>query len=86
MGYLRNPATSVCATLILATCASTWWLAEDAFTPAVATVAIILIAAVKIRFVMRYFMELRDAPLPWRSVTDAWLVTVTGVIVGIYLL
>jgi cytochrome c oxidase subunit IV len=84
--YLRHPATFVWATLMLATCASTWWLSKDAFTPTVATVAIILIAAIKIRFVMRCFTELCRAPLPWRLITDAWLLTVTGVIVGIYLL
>ncbi|WP_445188713.1 cytochrome C oxidase subunit IV family protein [Pseudonocardia sp. Cha107L01] len=85
MVHLRNPALIVWAALILATVASTWWLAKDAFTPTVATVAIILVAALKIRFVMRYFMELRTAPLPWRLVTDAWLLAATGVILGIYL-
>lgn len=86
MVYFRNPASFVWATLILATCASTWWLSTDAFAPVVATVAIVLIAALKVRLVMLYFMELRSAPLRWRVVTDAWLLTVTGVIVGIYLL
>jgi heme/copper-type cytochrome/quinol oxidase subunit 4 len=85
MTYLRNPVVSVWAALILATCASTWWLAKDAFAPSVATVAIILIAALKIRFVMLYFMELRTAPLPLRLVTEAWLLAATGMILGIYL-
>jgi heme/copper-type cytochrome/quinol oxidase subunit 4 len=85
MTYLRNPVTLVWLGLMLATCASTWWLSKDAFTPTVATVAIILVAAFKIRFVMHYFMELRTAPLPWRLATEAWLVAATGVILVLYL-
>ncbi|HEY0574437.1 MAG TPA: cytochrome C oxidase subunit IV family protein [Pseudonocardia sp.] len=85
MAYLRNPVVAVWAALMLATCASTWWLSKDVFAPTVSAVAIILIAALKIRFVIGYFMELRTAPLPWRLVTDAWLLAVTGVILGIYL-
>jgi cytochrome c oxidase subunit IV len=86
MAVLRNPATTVWATLVLATCTATWWLSTDAFAPALTTVAIILIAALKIRLVMRHFMEVRHAPLPWRLATDVWLFAVTGVIVGFYVL
>lgn len=86
MASLRNPALFVWAALVVATCASTWWLSKDTLAPAVGTVAIIVIAAIKIRFVMRYFMELRDAPLPWQVVTDFWLLSVTGMILGIYAL
>lgn len=85
MKSLRRPATVVWAVLMLATCASTWWLSKDVVTPVVATVAIMLIAGFKVRLVMLYFMELRDAPLPWRLVQEIWVLVATGLIVGIYL-
>jgi hypothetical protein len=49
-------------------------------------VAIVLVAAVKIRFVLMHFMELRTAPLAWRVVFEVWLVAATSVILGLYLL
>ena len=50
-----------------------------------ASIEIVLIAAIKIRFVIGHFMEVRTAPLPLRMVTDVWLLTVTGMILGVYL-
>ena len=85
METLRKPVVLIWAALMVATCASTWWLSKDAVAPTVATVAIVLIAAVKIRFVLLHFMELRDAPRAWRAVFEAWVVVVTAVIVGLYL-
>jgi heme/copper-type cytochrome/quinol oxidase subunit 4 len=86
METLRKPATAIWAALMLATCASTWWLSKDLVMPTVATVAIVLVAAVKIRFVLMHFMELRTAPLAWRVVFEVWLVAATSVILGLYLL
>ena len=85
MELLRKPVTIVWAALMLATCASTWLLSKNSVTPEVATVAIVLIAAVKVRLVMRYFMEVRRAPLALRIVCDGWLLAVTGLIVTVYL-
>jgi heme/copper-type cytochrome/quinol oxidase subunit 4 len=85
MTYVRNPAVAVWAVLIVATCASTWWLSKDAFSPMVGTVAIIVVAALKIRFVVLYFMEVRTAPISLRVVTEVWLLAVTGLILGMYL-
>jgi heme/copper-type cytochrome/quinol oxidase subunit 4 len=85
MTYARNPVVAVWAVLIVATCASTWWLSKDAFSPMVGTVAIIVVAAVKIRFVVLYFMEVRTAPIPLRVVTEVWLLAVTALILGLYL-
>lgn len=85
METLRKPVTVIWAALMLATCASTWWLSGDGAAPTVATVAIVVIAAVKIRFVLLHFMELKDAPTAWRAVFEAWLVVVTAIIVGLYL-
>jgi heme/copper-type cytochrome/quinol oxidase subunit 4 len=86
METLRKPATIIWAALMLATCASTWWLGKDLVLPTAATVAIVIIAAVKIRLVLMHFMELRTAPWAWRLVFEIWLVAITGLIVGFYLL
>ena len=85
MELLRKPVSVVWAALMLATCASTWVLSKNSVTPGVATVAIMLIAAVKVRLVIRYFMEVRLAPLALRLVCDGWLLAVTALIVIIYL-
>jgi hypothetical protein len=83
---LRKPVTIVWAALMLATCATTWLLSGNSVTPEVATVAIMLIAAVKVRLVMRHFMEVRRAPLLLRLVCDGWLLAVTALILTVYLL
>jgi heme/copper-type cytochrome/quinol oxidase subunit 4 len=85
MELLCKPVSIVWAALILATCASTWLLSKNSVTPEVGTVAIVLIAAVKVRLVMRYFMEVRLAPLALRLVCDGWLLAVTALIVTVYL-
>jgi hypothetical protein len=51
----------------------------------VATVAIVLIAAAKVRLVIWHFMEVRRAPLTLRLVCDGWLLAVTALIVTVYL-
>jgi heme/copper-type cytochrome/quinol oxidase subunit 4 len=83
---LLKPVSIVWAALMLATCASTWLLSKNSVTPEVATVAIMLVAAVKVRLVIRYFMEVRRAPLALRFVCDGWLLAVTALIVTVYLL
>jgi hypothetical protein len=82
---LRKPVTIVWAALMLATCATTWLLSTNSVTPGVATVAIMLIAAFKVRLVIRHFMEVRRAPLALQFVCDAWLFAVTVLIVTVYL-
>ena len=85
MELLRKPVTMVWAALMLATCASTWLLSGNSVTPEVATVAIMLIGAVKVRFVIRHFMEVRRAPLVLQVVCEGWLVAVTALILTVYL-
>jgi hypothetical protein len=82
---LRKPVSIVWAALMLATCASTWLLSKNSVTPEVATVAIMLIAAVKVRLVNRHFMEVRRAPMALQFVCDGWLLAVTVLIVTVYL-
>jgi heme/copper-type cytochrome/quinol oxidase subunit 4 len=84
MELVRKPVHVVWASLMLATCASTWLLSKDSVTPKVAAVAIMLVAAVKVRLVIRYFMEVRRAPLALRLVCDGWLLAVTVLIIAVY--
>ena len=85
MELVRKPVSIVWAALMLATCASTWLLSKNSVTPEAATVAIMLIAAVKVRLVIRYFMEVRQAPLALRFICDGWLLAVTSLILTVYL-
>jgi hypothetical protein len=83
---LRKPVSIVWAALMQATCASTWLLSKNSVTPEVATVAVMLIAGVKVRLVIRHFMEVRRAPLALQFVCDGWLLALTVLIVTVYLL
>lgn len=84
MRMLFRPATAVWATLMIATCASTWWLAKEALSPSTATLLIMLIAALKARLILIHFMGLGHAPLRWRLLFEAWIVVCTGAVLAIY--
>lgn len=84
MPVIRERATIVWVLLMAATCTSTWLLSQDGISPTIAVVGIFLIAAVKVRFVMLDFMELRHAPLPVRVAFEAWIVVVTCLILGFW--
>lgn len=67
-----------------------WWLApSQPGAPAGAstgvTVAVLAVALVKSRLIIRYFMEVRTAPTWLQRSTDAWLVVLFGSILVIYL-
>jgi heme/copper-type cytochrome/quinol oxidase subunit 4 len=81
MSALRERVTMVWLGLMVLTCVTTWGLSKDVFSPAVAAVGIFVIAAVKVRFVMLDFMELRTAPIPVRVVFEAWPVLVAGAVI-----
>jgi hypothetical protein len=49
-----------------------------------ATVAVIVISFLKVRFIMLDFMEVRTAPLPLRILLECWLVVVCGALIGLY--
>jgi hypothetical protein len=51
----------------------------------VITVAVLLLAAIKARLIIQYFMEVRTAPVWLRISTDVWLVALFGGVLGIYL-
>jgi hypothetical protein len=84
MSVLRERVTWVWLVLIALTCATTWGLSKDLFNPAVAVVGNFLIAAVKVRYVMLDFMELRNAPVPVRAAFEAWPWVVAAIILGFW--
>ena len=78
--------TAVWLVLMLSTAASTWWFSQPRFTPIASTVAVMLIAAVKVSLVMSHFMELRSAPRAWQLAGAIWLVVAASAVVVIYLM
>ena len=86
MSAMRERVTWVWLGLMVLTCMTTWGLSKDFFSPAVAVVGIFLIAAVKVRYVMLDFMELRQAPLRVRAAFEAWPVLVAAIILGFWFL
>jgi heme/copper-type cytochrome/quinol oxidase subunit 4 len=84
MSVLRERVTLVWLALVVLTCVTTWGLSKNLFTPAVAVVGIFLIAAMKVRYVILDFMELRNAPIPVRVAFEAWPVVVAVMILGFW--
>ena len=84
MSVLRERVTWVWLCLMVLTCVTTWGLSKNLFSPAVAVVGNFLIAAVKVRYVMLDFMELREAPVPVRAAFEAWPWVVAAIILGLW--
>jgi heme/copper-type cytochrome/quinol oxidase subunit 4 len=82
---LRHSASKVWLLLMAATIVTTWVLTKDGIAVRVATVSIVLIAAIKVRLVLLHFMELRHAPLPLRAVFEGWVLAVSGALIVLYL-
>lgn len=83
---MRRGTTRVWLLLMAATIVTTWILTKETFTACVATIAIVLIAAIKVRLVLLHFMELREAPLSLRIVFEGWVLAVTGSLITLYVL
>lgn len=82
-----RPILLVWLALMIAT-AMTWTLGakpevNTQAQPATAA-TILLIALIKVRLVMQFFMEVRHAPLPLRFLCDGWIVVVGASMIGIY--
>jgi heme/copper-type cytochrome/quinol oxidase subunit 4 len=84
MSVLRERITMVWLGLMALTGVTTWGLSKSLFSPSVAVVGIFVIAAVKVRYVMLDFMELRNAPVPVRVAFEAWPVAVATIILGFW--
>ena len=86
--YVRNPLIYTWLFLSAATVFS-WWLGSENDAKVhqangLVTVAILLIAVIKSRFVIRNYMEVRVAP-SWLQLTcDTWLVVNFGMVSSYY--
>lgn len=84
---LSQRATHVWLLLIAATCLS-WGMGrgtspgESESTSALATL-LIAIALVKVRLVIRFFMEVRDAPFTLRLLMDFWCAVLGVVLIAL---
>jgi len=89
MRLLSSHAITVVWLMLVAATAISWWLGTDhsgARDPSQATVSIIVLAMMKVRLVILYFMEIRTAPLALRLLCEAWVVVVCSALLGLYLL
>jgi hypothetical protein len=78
---------AVWVVLVAATLLSFWLGTDHGLGSAEARgVLILVVAFVKIRFVGRYFMELRTAPTPLRVLFEGWCLAVCLALIAFYLL
>ena len=86
--YLRNHLTYVWAFLVAITVAS-WLLGRgqgaDFQIEAVITIGVLLIAAIKVQFVIRYFMEVRTAPRWLKRTAYSWNIALLYLLLWFYL-
>ena len=61
-----------------------WAFGHGRVDPRAAGIAVIVIAFVKIRYVILDFMELRTAPLGMRVAAEAWCIVVCSTLVLLY--
>lgn len=87
--YLKNPLTYAWAFLAAITVLS-WGLTRSsavAIEPdVVLTVSVLIMAAIKVQLVVRYFMEVRHAPRWLKWTTDGWLWGLTALMTIFYLI
>jgi cytochrome c oxidase subunit 4 len=87
--YLRNPLTWVWAFLVAITVAS-WLIGRGQGAAyqidAAITIGVLLIAAVKAQLVIRYFMEVRSAPLWLKRTAYGWNIVLLCLLLVFYLL
>ena len=87
MWLLRDRLTAIMLLLWAITIAS-WSIGHghSGGPVATATIAVLASAAIKARFVIRDFMEVRAAPRALGVGLDAWLTILTAILVGLVLL
>jgi hypothetical protein len=83
--YICNRLTAVWALLVGATALS-WETGHGSLTDRrYAELAVIVVAFVKVRYVLFDFMEVRQAPVILKSIIQAWLIIVCSVLIAIYI-
>lgn len=84
---VRTPTTVVWFVLIAATVLS-WMLGTDHGFSAghsLASVLILLVAFIKVRFIGLWFMELREAPIVLRGIFEAYCLVVCTLVTSLFL-
>jgi Prokaryotic Cytochrome C oxidase subunit IV len=88
--FWRNPVTVVWLLLATGT-ATSWWLGSSTggttqAQRALTSGGLLVLAAVKVRLIIFYFMEVRSAPLGLRLICDAWVTAVAcGLLITFWL-
>lgn len=86
---LRTPASVVWLLLVAAT-AFSWGLGTEhglgSEAQQLASVAILAVAFIKVRFIGLYFMELREAPLALRGLFEGYCAVVGALVIGLFVL
>jgi hypothetical protein len=74
--------------LLLGATAVAWQLGSDhgVGDTRTAAVLVLVIAFVKVRFVGRYFMEIRESPIALAAIFDGWLIAVASTVITLYCL
>jgi len=82
---VRSRTTLIWLLLIVATGAS-WAMGHGAGFHSVrdASIAVIVVAFIKVRFVILDFMEVRQAPVPMRIAGELWVVVVCAALIILY--
>jgi Prokaryotic Cytochrome C oxidase subunit IV len=84
LALMRNRAGVSWLILVAATLAS-FALGADHGTGSLIAVAVLAIAAIKVRLVGLDFMELRHAPIPLRAAFEVYCVGLWALLSGLYL-
>ncbi|MDH0639352.1 cytochrome C oxidase subunit IV family protein [Pseudomonas sp. GD03721] len=71
--------------LVLATLGSTWLAGHHSFAGEWTVVFVMLVAYIKGRAIMLYFMDLRAANPAWRLPFEVWGIASAAVIIGFWL-
>ena len=78
--------TAIWAVLVLATLLVGFLVERHAVSATTAASIGLLVAGVKARWVLLDYMELREAPLPWRILFEAWaLLCTTGILAAYWM-
>ena len=83
---LKHPVTGIWLLLIIATGMS-WFMGGEHQTPlstGQTASLVLLIALIKVRFVIRHFMEVKISNSALKWTTDLWVVSVALVLIGLY--
>ncbi|MDR3659399.1 MAG: cytochrome C oxidase subunit IV family protein [Mycobacterium sp.] len=86
----QSKSTTVVWAVLSAMTVVSWFLAPAhrhgaASASTTVTIAVLMLAAVKTRLIIRHFMEVRCAPRWLKLATDGWQVVLFGAILAIYL-